>query len=70
MERHGMTEQQDEPEPPEDRPVLADAIDVAGREDVFAFVRSRGWNIGEFVPVWAWWLAVDHVMAKKRKAGR
>jgi len=40
---------------------LEAAINEAGRERVFAFVRASGWLDGSPVPKYVWWGAVARV---------
>lgn len=40
---------------------LEAAIDLAGREKVFAYVRANGWTSQMAVPVWVWQQAVYEV---------
>lgn len=40
---------------------LESAIDNAGRDRVFAFMRANGWTPYSAPPKWVWWAAVSAV---------
>ena len=48
---------------------LEAAIDAAGRDRIFAIMRTAGWHSEDRPPLWVWWLAV-YEAAQTSESGR
>jgi len=44
---------------------LEKAIDMAGRDMVFALARENGWRSGDHVPKYIWWQICGELMNKQ-----